>query len=188
MALPAGRIRSDNRNPLRREYDLITLDNTVQERIACAQLLEKAKRRKTNTMRVSHCTLTMASLLLLAAPAFAMVGPKKTSPRMHAHVSLKHALSTRRGSHSAIHHRSTRHEYAMVGMPTERAMQIQAALIKQGYLAGDPTGTWDAQSVAAMQKLQGDNGWQTKVTPDSRALIKLGLGPQAPGTGPDQPQ
>jgi hypothetical protein len=34
-----------------------------------------------------------------------------------------------------------------------------------------------------MQKLQEDNGWQTKITPDSRALIKLGLGPQqAPQT------
>ncbi len=52
------------------------------------------------------------------------------------------------------------------------------ALIKQGYLTGQPTGRWDEQTVAAMKKLQGDNGWQTKITPDSRALIKLGLGPQ----------
>jgi hypothetical protein len=28
-----------------------------------------------------------------------------------------------------------------------------------------------------MVKYQNDNGWQSKVTPDSRALIKLGLGP-----------
>jgi hypothetical protein len=28
-----------------------------------------------------------------------------------------------------------------------------------------------------MQKFQGDNGWQTKLIPDSRAIIKLGLGP-----------
>jgi hypothetical protein len=28
-----------------------------------------------------------------------------------------------------------------------------------------------------MQKLQADNGWQTKLVPDSRAIIKLGLGP-----------
>jgi hypothetical protein len=27
-----------------------------------------------------------------------------------------------------------------------------------------------------MEKLQGDNGWQTKLVPDSRAIIKLGLG------------
>jgi len=28
-----------------------------------------------------------------------------------------------------------------------------------------------------MTKFQADQGWQTKLTPDSRALIKLGLGP-----------
>ena len=28
-----------------------------------------------------------------------------------------------------------------------------------------------------MQKFQADQGWQTKLTPDSRALKKLGLGP-----------
>ncbi len=40
--------------------------------------------------------------------------------------------------------------------------------------------------MAAMQKLQADNGWQTKLVPDSRAIIKLGLGP-AHDTTPDQP-
>jgi hypothetical protein len=29
-----------------------------------------------------------------------------------------------------------------------------------------------------MERYQSDNGWQSKVTPDSRALIKLGLGPK----------
>lgn len=28
-----------------------------------------------------------------------------------------------------------------------------------------------------MQKYQADQGWQTKLMPDSRALLKLGLGP-----------
>jgi hypothetical protein len=83
-------------------------------------------------------------------------------------------------THATIRHGKTvvtaRHE--TVSMPTERATEIQTALIKQGYLTGEPTGTWDSASVAAMQKLQGDNGWQTKITPDSRGLIKLGLGPQ----------
>lgn len=58
-----------------------------------------------------------------------------------------------------------------------RAAQIQAALIKAGYLTGEPSGHWDSASEAAMEKLQSDNGWQTKLVPDSRALIKLGLGP-----------
>jgi len=68
------------------------------------------------------------------------------------------------------------------GIAPERATQIQTALIKAGYMTGAPTGTWDAQSELAMQKLQGDNGWQTKLTPDARALIMLGLGPNTDAT------
>jgi hypothetical protein len=58
-----------------------------------------------------------------------------------------------------------------------RAREIQTALIREHYLTGEPTGQWDAASQAAMTKFQADQGWQTKLTPDSRALIKLGLGP-----------
>lgn len=63
------------------------------------------------------------------------------------------------------------------GIKSERAAEIQQALIREKYLTGEPTGTWDARTQAALVKYQGDNGWQTKVVPDSRALIKLGLGP-----------
>lgn len=59
----------------------------------------------------------------------------------------------------------------------DRAKQIQTALIREHYLDGEPTGVWDDRSKEAMIKYQADNGWQTKVTPDSRAIIKLGLGP-----------
>jgi hypothetical protein len=62
------------------------------------------------------------------------------------------------------------------GISPERATQIQTALIKAGYLTGTPSGTWDPTTQAAMEKLQEDNGWQTKLVPDSRAIIKLGLG------------
>jgi hypothetical protein len=58
-----------------------------------------------------------------------------------------------------------------------RATEIQEALIREHYLDGAATGVWDARSQAAMVKFQSDNGWQSKVVPDSRALIKLGLGP-----------
>jgi peptidoglycan hydrolase-like protein with peptidoglycan-binding domain len=60
---------------------------------------------------------------------------------------------------------------------SERAAQIQTALIRQKYLTGTPTGQWDAQTQTAMRQYQSDHGWQTKLTPDSRALISLGLGP-----------
>jgi peptidoglycan hydrolase-like protein with peptidoglycan-binding domain len=59
----------------------------------------------------------------------------------------------------------------------ERVTEIQEALIREKYLTGEPSGKWDARTQAAMTRYQADNGWQSKVTPDSRALIKLGLGP-----------
>jgi peptidoglycan hydrolase-like protein with peptidoglycan-binding domain len=87
---------------------------------------------------------------------------------------------------SAKHKTSSRHRRAkktswkrkgQQGIQSERAAQIQEALIREHYLTGDPTGVWDARTQTAMAKYQEDNGWQNKVTPDSRALIKLGLGP-----------
>ena len=48
-------------------------------------------------------------------------------------------------------------------------------------LSGPASGQWDSTTETAMQKYQADHGWQTKLTPDSRALIKLGLGPHDAG-------
>lgn len=59
----------------------------------------------------------------------------------------------------------------------DRTREIQTALVKEGYLTGEPSGVMDDRTKAALAKLQADNGWQTKIVPDSRALIKLGLGP-----------
>jgi peptidoglycan hydrolase-like protein with peptidoglycan-binding domain len=62
-----------------------------------------------------------------------------------------------------------------------RTVAIQSALIREHYLTGEPTGVWDEASKDAMLRYQAANGWQTKITPDSRALIKLGLGPDHKG-------
>jgi Putative peptidoglycan binding domain. len=53
----------------------------------------------------------------------------------------------------------------------DRTREIQAALIREHYLNGEPSGVWDSQTKAALTKFQSDNGWQTKIVPDSRALI-----------------
>ncbi|MGP8174468.1 MAG: peptidoglycan-binding domain-containing protein [Terracidiphilus sp.] len=62
-----------------------------------------------------------------------------------------------------------------------RVTEIQQALIRERYLTGEASGKWDAATIAAMQKYQADQGWQTKLMPDSRALKKLGLGPDYSG-------
>jgi peptidoglycan hydrolase-like protein with peptidoglycan-binding domain len=64
---------------------------------------------------------------------------------------------------------------------TQRATEIQTALVKAHYLNGAPSGVWDSDTRDAMARFQAANGWQTKLTPDSRALIKLGLGPSHAG-------
>ena len=80
---------------------------------------------------------------------------------------------------------------------SERAQAIQEALIRAHYLSGEATGTWNEASEQAMRRYQADQGWQSKTVPDSRALIKLGLGPSkdhllnpesAMTTVPDQPR
>jgi hypothetical protein len=58
-----------------------------------------------------------------------------------------------------------------------RAREIQEGLIREHYLDGTASGIWDVRSQTAMERFQADNGWQSKVVPDSRALIKMGLGP-----------
>lgn len=61
----------------------------------------------------------------------------------------------------------------------DRVRQIQEALIREHYLKGEPSGKWDASTQQALHRYQSDQGWQSKTVPDSRALIRLGLGPDS---------
>jgi hypothetical protein len=81
-----------------------------------------------------------------------------------------------RGKKSSKSQRASR-KRGQQAIDRDRARAIQEALIREHYLEGTPSGTWDATTQAAMQRYQADQGWQSKTTPDSRALIKLGLGP-----------
>jgi peptidoglycan hydrolase-like protein with peptidoglycan-binding domain len=102
----------------------------------------------------------------------------------HAEVS-KSASSTTTSASPAAHSAKSKHKKprktarrrGQQKIDSQRARQIQQALIREHYLTGKPSGVWDNATQAAMQKYQADNGWQSKTTPDSRALIKLGLGP-----------
>jgi hypothetical protein len=111
------------------------------------------------------CQVLLLGTLLLASPAFAT--------RTHKAVT------------SAHHHR--RHAHVVKGqrqIEPDRAREIQQALIREHYLTPPASGQWDSNTEAAMQKFQADHGWQTRLTPDSRALIKLGLGPRPDGVQP----
>jgi peptidoglycan hydrolase-like protein with peptidoglycan-binding domain len=110
-------------------------------------------------MRLGQFILLSTLILGSTCPAVAFTHSRRgpTSPRIGKRTSKSKPQSQRT-------------------IDDERATQIQSALIRSGYLSGEPSGHWDAGTQAAMEKLQGDNGWQTKLVPDSRAIIKLGLG------------
>jgi hypothetical protein len=129
---------------------------------------------------LSRSTLALVlSALLLVPSAFASrvhraptSGKSKTSSSRSAH---KTKTSAKSRSHRT--RRRSRRVRGQQKIDSERAIQIQQALIREHYLSGDPSGEWDSASIAAMKKYQSDHGWQTKLTPDARALKKLGLGP-----------
>jgi peptidoglycan hydrolase-like protein with peptidoglycan-binding domain len=99
---------------------------------------------------------------LMASPAFATRTHKASS----AHARSSHRAAPK--SHKV---------HGQQSIEPGRVTEIQQALIREGYLHKDADGQWDSTTQAAMQKYQADQGWQARLMPDSRALKKLGLGP-----------
>lgn len=128
----------------------------------------------------------LCALLLLVPFGYAKTGhttkskhtSTTTSFTKSGHSSHKSAKVTRHTKKSRKVSRKSRGQQVI---DPDRAREIQAALIREHYLSGEPSGIWDSQTKAALTKFQSDNGWQTKIVPDSRALIKLGLGPSKDG-------
>jgi len=109
----------------------------------------------------------LLSAVLIASPAFA-TRTHRTTVSSHAHSSHK----TVSRSHKL---------HGQQAIEPARVTEIQQALIREHYLSAGANGKWDATTEGAMQKYQADQGWQTKLMPDSRALKKLGLGPDYSG-------
>jgi peptidoglycan hydrolase-like protein with peptidoglycan-binding domain len=124
-------------------------------------------------------TLWVPALLLSAALCLASTTSKSsTKPKQSSAKSVKSSTSkTHTGSRKSKRSKKASWRRGQQKMDAERARQVQQALIREHYLTGEPTGVWDQRSQNAMVRFQAENGWQTKVVPDSRALIKLGLGP-----------
>jgi peptidoglycan hydrolase-like protein with peptidoglycan-binding domain len=119
--------------------------------------------------------------LLIQVPGWALASkstPVKTSTtKKRTSVTAKKKTSSR--SARKIHARKgSWKKRGQRTIASERTVEIQEALIREGYLKGEPTGAMDEGTKAALMKLQQENGWQTRIVPDSRALIKLGLGPK----------
>jgi hypothetical protein len=136
--------------------------------------------------------LTASALLLVTSPLSAALRSKSgySSVRAHSAAHLSRPSSSHH-SDSAARHGATGHSvhtgqarsssrprfHGQQAIDSARTLEIQQALIREHYLQGEPSGEWDQATRDALIRFQDDNHWQTKILPDSRALIKLGLGP-----------
>jgi peptidoglycan hydrolase-like protein with peptidoglycan-binding domain len=130
----------------------------------------------------------LAGALSLAQTSATAASAKKPVPK---HVTAKaSSQKTQTGKSKSGAHRSTatgvkgRRSRKSAAKPrgqqkidSSRTQEIQQALIRERYLSGEPSGNFDDATQQALRRYQSANGWQSKTVPDSRALIKLGLGP-----------
>ena len=130
----------------------------------------------------------MAMALLLAGTATATSSQTKSTKSAKSSSSSHKSSKSSKSSTSAKTSNSKSKKksakatsHGQHGIDQERTLEIQQALVREHYLTGEPTGKWDQDTKDALLRMQAENGWQTKLTPDSRALIKLGLGPDKKG-------
>ena len=144
--------------------------------------------------RIIQLAVVLCAWMIFAGVTSATTTSTTTKPKSkHPTTSKTHSSSSSRSSSSSSSKSHSKHStktaaaksapkfHGQHGIDEERTREIQSALIQQHYLTGEPTGAWDQSTRDALTKYQADNGWQTKLTPDSRALIKLGLGPDHKG-------
>lgn len=124
------------------------------------------------SLKPIHITAFVLLLPLLGSTSLAATSTAKSTHHSSTHkTSAKGSKSFTKTTKTSAKSRGQR------AIGEDRTREIQSALIRENYLSGEPTGVWDQQSKQAMMRYQAANGWQSKTVPDSRALIKLGLGP-----------
>jgi sulfite reductase alpha subunit-like flavoprotein len=134
--------------------------------VGCAALLAATMSLAVDTKTDSNAT-TNPPASQSAADTTAHASSSKSTG------TSSHTTKGKRSRKSAANRRSKGQQK----IDPQRTLEIQQALIREHYLTGKPTGVWNDATQQAMQRYQADNNWQSKTTPDARALIKLGLGP-----------
>jgi peptidoglycan hydrolase-like protein with peptidoglycan-binding domain len=100
--------------------------------------------------------------------------------------SPSHSAALKKSSTKGKKHTSRREPKQMAPTP-ERISEIQAALARNGYYQGSPSGKWDAATVASMQRFQADHGLDARGKIDALSLQKLGLGSEIAGVSAPRP-
>lgn len=151
------------------------------------RLLDSWIKRFSTVVSVALVAATLSSAQDGNTNSAPVAAPPSKQPPSNSHTSTgahsKSSKSTSTSAHSTgsknkkSRKSATKRTHGQQKIDQKRTLEIQEALIREHYLDGKPTGVWNDATQQAMQKYQADNNWQSKTTPDARALIKLGLGP-----------
>jgi hypothetical protein len=124
--------------------------------------------------------MMLAMLLAAAIPAAAQTAMPTHKPPTAAHTAT-HSAHT---GHSKRHTREPRGQSAPA---PDRITEIQTALARENAYQGDPTGNWDAATIAAMKHFQTAQNLPPTGKIDALTLQRLGLGSDVAGKGAPTP-
>jgi hypothetical protein len=145
--------------------------------LACLGIPAAVARAQSSTASSTSSKVTSSKVTSSKATSSKTKASSKKKHHKTAPSAGKSAAGTSHTVASKGKRSSRRRPRGQQKIDAERAQAIQEALIREHYLTGEPTDTWNQASEDAMRRYQADHGWQSKTVPDSRALIKLGLGP-----------
>lgn len=131
--------------------------------------------------------IALFSMVLLIAGGLLSFAPVAGEAQQQAPAAQRQEESGKRSTRTSPRRRRIPRSQGQRQPTPERLREIQQALIGAGYLAGEPTGKWDAASAEAMRRFQRANGRPETGKADARSLIKLGLGPETAGKAAPRP-
>lgn len=114
-----------------------------------------------------------------SSPASSKKTPTKTSAKPSAAPAKKGSLKSSK--------KSSRKQPGQKAPTSDRVIEIQSALAKDGSFNGSPSGKWDDSTTAAMRKYQSTHGLNPSGKLDAPTLQRLGLGSQTAGVAAPTP-
>lgn len=132
-------------------------------------------------MVISRPAVTLLVVCLCASFGFAAAKPQAKARLAAAKArTATRATSTRSKSGKVVAYRKPipRKPVAPAAPASDRIRMVQQALIERGYLAGQASGVWNAESVEALKRFEADQNTRVDGKIDSKMLIALGLGPK----------
>jgi peptidoglycan hydrolase-like protein with peptidoglycan-binding domain len=120
------------------------------------------------------CVVASESAQAQTSATSASASGKSSASKSVRHKKKHHAVSSRRQPFQKA--------------PTaDRITEIQSALARDGYYQGDPSGKWDSNTIAAVEKFQSSHGIDADGKLDAPTLQKLGLGSDIAGVSAPKP-